>query len=60
MAEISMENEKKAQELYGVTPHYIVLSENGPDHAKVFHIAVFIGEEKIAEGRKRFDEILIA
>jgi ribonuclease-3 len=42
--------QERAQELYGVTPHYTVLSENGPDHAKVFHIAIFIGEEKIAEG----------
>ncbi|OGF26525.1 ribonuclease III [Candidatus Falkowbacteria bacterium RIFOXYC2_FULL_47_12] len=42
--------QERAQEVYGVTPHYIVLSESGPDHAKVFHIAVFIGEEKIAEG----------
>ena len=42
--------QERAQEVYGVTPHYIVLSESGPDHANVCHIAVFIGEEKIAEG----------
>ena len=42
--------QEKSQEVYGLTPHYSVISENGPDHAKVFHIAVYIGEEKVAEG----------
>ena len=43
--------QEKAQEKIGVTPHYEVLEDEGPDHDKVFTCAVFIGEEKIAEGR---------
>ncbi|TSC78987.1 MAG: putative ribonuclease III [Candidatus Peregrinibacteria bacterium Gr01-1014_25] len=39
-----------AQEKTGVTPHYDTVSAIGPDHDKVFTCAVFIGEEKIAEG----------
>jgi len=42
--------QEKAQEFYGITPHYAVISENGPDHAKIFKVAVFIGDEKIAQG----------
>lgn len=42
--------QEKAQEIYGITPHYAVVAENGPDHAKIFKIAVFIGDEKIAQG----------
>jgi ribonuclease-3 len=40
-----------AQEKKGVTPHYELLSEIGPDHDKRFTIAVFIGFDKIAEGQ---------
>lgn len=43
--------QEKAQEVYGVTPHYTVVNEEGPDHAKVFDVAVFIGEEQVAQGR---------
>ncbi len=39
-----------AQEKTGITPTYQAISETGPDHKKVFTCAVFIGEEKIAEG----------
>ena len=42
--------QEKAQELTGVTPHYEVITEEGPDHEKEFTCAVFIGEDKIAEG----------
>jgi len=42
--------QEKSQEQYGVTPHYEVVEESGPDHDKRFVCAVFIGEEKIAEG----------
>ena len=42
--------QERSQELHGVTPHYEVLSESGPDHDKTFTCAVFIEEEKIAEG----------
>ena len=42
--------QEHAQELYGVTPHYIVISESGPDHAKNFEVGAYIGEEFIAQG----------
>lgn len=42
--------QEKAQETAGITPHYTVLSEEGPDHDKTFTCAVYIGEDKIAEG----------
>lgn len=42
--------QEKAQELYGITPHYKVLSESGPDHAKIFEVGLFLGEEKISKG----------
>ena len=43
--------QEKAQETEGVTPHYEVLGEVGPDHDKAFTCGAFIGEEKIAEGQ---------
>jgi ribonuclease-3 len=42
--------QERAQELYGITPHYTVVSESGPDHAKNFEVAAHIGEEFIAQG----------
>ena len=42
--------QEKAQEKLGITPHYEVLDEEGPDHDKVFTCGVFLGEEKVAEG----------
>ena len=39
-----------AQAKRGITPHYQTISENGPDHKKVFEVGVFIGEEQIAIG----------
>ncbi len=42
--------QESAQEQTGLTPHYKVLSESGPDHDKVFVSGVFLGEEKVAEG----------
>lgn len=42
--------QEKAQEFLGVTPHYEVMSEEGPDHDKIFTCAIFIGKEKVAEG----------
>lgn len=42
--------QEKAQEIYGTTPHYKVLSESGPDHAKKFIVGLYLNEEKIAEG----------
>jgi len=39
-----------AQEREGVTPTYKVLSETGPDHAKVFKIGVYLEDKKVAVG----------
>ena len=41
--------QEAAQEKVGITPNYKVLSESGPDHAKVFKVGVYLEEEKIAE-----------
>jgi ribonuclease III len=38
------------QEKFGITPHYKVLSEWGPDHNKNFQVGVFIGERQVASG----------
>jgi ribonuclease-3 len=39
-----------SQSLRGITPHYLTISETGPDHLKEFLVGVYLGEEKIAEG----------
>ncbi len=39
-----------AQEHYKVTPHYEVLEEEGPDHAKWFKVGIFLGKELAATG----------
>ncbi len=38
------------QEKLGVTPHYKVLAEWGPDHNKNFEVGVFVSERQIAKG----------
>jgi ribonuclease-3 len=43
--------QEKAQEMTGVTPHYEMVASAGPDHDKEFTCAVFIGSEKVAEGK---------
>lgn len=42
--------QEKSQELYGITPNYKILSEEGPDHDKLFLVGIYFGDEKIAEG----------
>jgi ribonuclease-3 len=42
--------QEKAQEIFGVTPVYKVLSESGPDHDKRFIVGVFLSKELIVEG----------
>lgn len=42
--------QEKSQELYGVTPAYKVLHEEGPDHDKIFRIGIYFNDEIIAEG----------
>jgi ribonuclease-3 len=43
--------QEKAQEIYGVTPYYKVLSENGPDHAKEFEVGLYLGDELVSLGK---------
>ena len=43
--------QEKSQEKYSVTPNYRVLTEEGPDHDKLFEVGIFFGDEKIAEGQ---------
>jgi len=38
------------QEHLGITPSYKILAAEGPDHAKHFTVAVFVGSGKAAEG----------
>jgi ribonuclease III len=42
--------QEAAQEKVGITPSYRVISEAGPDHAKIFNIGVFLGDELVASG----------
>ncbi len=42
--------QESAQEIIGITPTYKVLSEEGPDHAKEFTVAVYLDSEKVAQG----------
>ena len=34
----------------GITPHYQLVAEVGPDHDREFTVAVFIGDEEVARG----------
>jgi ribonuclease-3 len=43
--------QERAQEETGVTPHYDLVEAVGPDHDKTFTVAVFIGDERVAEGQ---------
>jgi ribonuclease-3 len=43
--------QEKCQEKYSVTPQYKVLSEEGPDHDKLFLVGIYFSDDKIAEGR---------
>lgn len=40
-----------AQEKTGITPVYKVLSESGPDHAKVFEVGVYLNEQLVGKGK---------
>lgn len=42
-----------AQEKASVTPTYETLSQEGPDHDRVFTVGVFLRREKVAEGKGR-------
>ncbi|MEI7510534.1 MAG: ribonuclease III [Candidatus Peregrinibacteria bacterium] len=40
-----------SQAKFSITPHYELLSSEGPDHGKTFTMGVFMGQKKIAEGK---------
>ncbi len=42
-----------SQEHVGVTPSYETLGQSGPDHDRVFTVGVFLGTDKVAEGKGR-------
>lgn len=42
--------QEKAQEQRGITPHYQILDESGPDHAKTFKVGLYLEAELITTG----------
>jgi ribonuclease-3 len=42
-----------AQEHSSLTPTYTTLGQEGPDHDRIFTVGVFLGKEKIGEGKGR-------
>ncbi len=42
--------QENAQEQEGITPHYELLEEKGPDHEKIFTIGVYFKDKLIAKG----------
>lgn len=42
--------QEKAQEVKGITPHYQILDEVGPDHAKIFTVGLYLGEDLVTTG----------
>ena len=42
--------QEAAQEKTGITPSYRVLSEEGPDHAKIFQVGIYLDKEQVAVG----------
>lgn len=45
--------QEMAQEYTNLTPTYTTLGQEGPDHDRVFTVGVFLGKEKIGEGKGR-------
>jgi len=43
--------QEKSQEVCNITPHYSVLSETGPDHAKTFEVGLYIEDKLVAKGK---------
>ncbi len=41
------------QSLYGIVPRYVHLAPEGPDHARIFSVRVFVGDECLGEGSGR-------
>ncbi|MDP3955233.1 MAG: ribonuclease III [bacterium] len=45
--------QEKTQERDKITPTYKLIDDEGPDHAKIFTMGVFLGKKKLAEGKGR-------
>lgn len=47
--------QERVQEKYRISPSYKVLKEEGPDHAKIFHVAVYINgvEHGVGSGKSK-------
>lgn len=43
--------QEKAQEKVGVTPRYDIIKESGPDHAKIFTVGLYLGDDLVATGQ---------
>ncbi|HNW55639.1 MAG TPA: ribonuclease III [bacterium] len=43
--------QEKAQEVYGFTPRYEVLSSSGPDHEKTFEVGLYLDDKIVSTGR---------
>lgn len=43
--------QERSQEYMSLTPSYKVLHESGPDHAKHFTVGIFLGQDRVAEGK---------
>ena len=43
--------QETSQEMVGITPTYRVLHEEGPDHDKIFTVGLYLGKEKVEEGK---------
>lgn len=43
--------QEKSQEIFGVTPAYKVLHEEGPDHDKIFRVGIYFNDDLVAEGQ---------
>ena len=42
--------QEKAQEIKGITPHYEIIKESGPDHDKIFTVGLYLNNELVCEG----------
>jgi ribonuclease-3 len=53
--ELHIDAKSKLQEItqatVGITPHYTVMKEEGPDHAKEFTVGVYLGVKLLAEAK---------
>jgi ribonuclease-3 len=45
--------QEMAQEYTNLTPTYTTLGQEGPDHDRIFTVGVFLGKEKVGEGKGR-------